>query len=170
MRRVVIVTIVLVLICLSAHTVETESTSDRGGEEIRNDSFAVNPLGFLAGLLLYGGVDIGMEYQHAFSPAFTLIVMPEVVFLDDAFGLVAGIGVNIFPMSRWLHGFFIGLIPIGGFVTAYGFVLPIYGAYARVGFQWVFDSGFQLAVGGGGKWDNYFGIGPHIMLTLGYAW
>ena len=61
-------------------------------------------------------------------------------------------------------------MPIGGVISALGYVVPFYGAYLRLGYEWVFKSGFVLSLGGGGQWNNYAGIGPNLVLTLGYAW
>ena len=64
--------------------------------------------------LIFGSVDIVMEYQYAFGPYLALMVMPEILFGTGYWGLGAGVGLNIYPMGKYLHGFFISLVPAGG--------------------------------------------------------
>ena len=135
----------------------------------RRDSLAVNPLAAIISLA-YGTVDIVMEYQHLFGSHLSLVVMPEILFGPGIFGAAAGVGVNVYPFGRGFNGLFIGLIPLGGIISVYNYLFPLYGAVFKLGFQWVFRSGFLLSAAAGGDWDNYSGIGPHIAVYLGYAW
>ena len=139
-------------------------------EEVeRRDSLAVNPLATIFSLTM-NSVDILLEYQHLFGSYVSLVVMPEIFFGPGLFGGAVGLGVNVYPFGRGFRGLFIGLIPLGGVISAYNYIFPFYGAVFKLGFQWVFDSGFLLSGAAGGDWDNYSGIGPHIAVYLGYAW
>jgi hypothetical protein len=161
---------ILLLAVLAVSVLPAQETTGTAAEAaVRDNSFGINVLGAVGGLI-FGSVDIMIEYQHAFGPHLALLVTPEVLFGTGFWGIASGVGLNIYPMGKYLHGFFISLFPVGGVVGAGGYIFPYFGAFLRLGFEWVFDSGFLLSLGGGGRWDNYRGLGPNLVLTLGYAW
>ena len=162
MKKIILTSLLLILI-FSFASAQEETVA------VRKNSFGVNVLGAFAGLI-FGSVDIIMEYQHAFSPAVAILVTPEVLFGSGFWGIGTGVGLNIYPIGKYLHGFYISILPYAGIVGAAGYIFTYFGGFLRLGYQWVFDSGFVLSLGGGGRWDNYFGIGPNLVLTLGYAW
>ncbi len=135
----------------------------------RRNSLGVNPLAAIFSLTM-NSVDILLEYQHLFGSYVSLVVMPEILFGQGLFGAAVGLGVNVYPFGKGFNGLFIGLVPLGGIISVYNYLFPLYGAVFRLGFQWVFRSGFLLSAAAGGGWDNYSGIGPHIAVYLGYAW
>lgn len=137
---------------------------------VRKNSFGINVLYGVASIFLLQAVTIPIEYQRALAPWFALEISPELVFGTGVWGVGVGLGANFYPMGQYLHGFFISIMPMGGVISALGYVFPVYGAYLRAGFEWVFKSGFVLSLGGGGQWNNYTGIAPNLVLTLGYAW
>ena len=159
MKKVVLI---IVLIAVAASFGFSEEVE-------RRNSLAVNPLSAILALTM-NMVDITMEYQYLFGPYVSLVVMPEIVFGPGLFGAGVGLGVNVYPFGKGFNGLFIGLVPLGGIISVYNYLFPFYGAVFRLGFQWVFGSGFLLSIAGGGDWDNYSGLGPHIAVYLGYAW
>ena len=97
----------------------------------RRDSLAVNPLAAIISLA-YGTVDIVMEYQHLFGSYLSLVVMPEILFGPGIFGAAAGVGVNVYPFGKGLKGLFIGLVPVGGFLSVSSYIFPFYGAIFKL--------------------------------------
>jgi len=128
--------------------------ADESAEEAtRSLALVFNPLAMSAGVF-------GMEADFALTQRSALAVEADVYGLGTDLGVASGLGLAFYPMHPVFHGLF--LQPRLLFARRASESLmqvdwdtDVVGVGGTVGWQWTWDYGFTLRLGGGGM--HYFG-------------
>lgn len=158
--RAIVAFLVMLLI---AGGVWAESADETAAEPPKN-ALLFRPGALLLGALS-GTLEICVEYQRAFGEYFVLALIPDVAFTYT--GTVFGVQVGgvAHPIGGGLKGFYIGLYPGVYFAGPY----VIAAATVELGYQWVFASGFALALGGGASYLYAIGPKANLNISVGFA-
>lgn len=166
---------------------ESEPDTTAGAAQLApSQGVFLNPIGLLVGV-------IGAEYSFAVSDSATIALAPGFVYFDaSAGGTTARVsggelmaGMQFFPGGGIFRGLYVYPHLTGGYVSieenASTVSAVLLGAGAIAGYQWTWDGGFSLRLGGGAGYMHaavtdgdstvdVAGVGPRIEGMLGYAW
>lgn len=149
----------LVLLLCSGFIFAREETPQE-----RKNAIVFKPGSLMLGALI-GVVDIFVEYQHAFGQYFVLTVAPEIAFSFLGTAVGVELGAVIHPTGHGLKGFYFGFYPgiyVGDWAWTTSWSLEL-------GYEWVFNSGFVLVLGGGAGYIWISGPTPRLNISLGFA-
>ena len=130
-----------------------DRADDSAEEATRSLALLFNPLAMSAGVF-------GMEADFALTQRSALAVEADVYGLGTDLGVASGLGLAFYPMHPVFHGLF--LEPRLLFarrasesLLEFAWATDVVGVGGTVGWQWTWDYGFTLRLGGGGM--HYFG-------------
>lgn len=141
--------------------------------DYRRTGITVNPLAFLFGTA-------NVEIEHGFHDRFSLFAGPQLLFLDDIFGVGVQGGARVFMIGHAPEGFWIG----PQFTFAYASVGDAtgvaYGLGGLLGYTFIFENGFDLSLGAGAQYlaataksadasASLDGVYPILRASIGYA-
>jgi hypothetical protein len=130
-----------------------DRADESADEATRTLALVFNPLAMSAGVF-------GAEADFALTPRTAIAVEADVYGLGSDLGVASGLGFAFYPMHPVFHGLY--LEPRVLFarrasesLMQLDWATDVLGVGATVGWQWTWDYGFTLRLGGGGM--HYFG-------------
>lgn len=142
------------------------SDDDDEDDPERHLAVLFNPLGTAVGV--YGG-----EVDFAVARHVVLAVEGAFYRVDNTTARSLGAGVQLFPFRSAFHGIY--LFPRFAYARASTYVddstsvdTNVFGLGGTVGYQWTFDYGFSLRLGGGVMWFNDLAL-AHVDPTQPHA-
>ena len=140
-----------------------------------NNRITFNPLGIILGA---GSVN----YERRLSNHVSLEVSPTFFYWgwddSDTFGGGLSLGANFYVKPNAPRGLHFNISALGGDVNCDGDNTYVAGGRALVRYNWVWDSGFTLGLGGGVQYvhvggdyvSGLNGVLPAVSFNIGYAW
>jgi hypothetical protein len=130
-----------------------DRADESADEATRTLALVFNPLAMSAGVF-------GAEADFALTQRTAIAVEADVYGLGTDLGVATGLGIAFYPMHPVFHGLY--LEPRALFarrasesLVQLDWATDVLGVGATVGWQWTWDYGFTLRLGGGGM--HYFG-------------
>jgi hypothetical protein len=172
--------IALVHVASVARADDVATFADRADEEVRDADrtwgFLLNPLA--AAMDVYGGeADFVVARFAAFA------VEGALCRSGDNPGLAIGMGLLVYPLGSALHQLYVEprvayARPLREPIPAFAWTRDVVGVGATAGWQWTWDYGFSLRVGGGAM--EYLGgprtqgpslaVGPQLVVDGSVGW
>jgi hypothetical protein len=161
---------------------DTPTFADRSDDEVgdpdRAWGFLLNPLATAIGV--YGG-----EVDFVLARFAAVAVEGDLYRRGDATGLAVGTGLLLYPFGSALHKLYVEprivyARPLSAPITAFDWGTDVIGLGATTGWQWTWDYGFCLRVGGGAMQylggprressDGGLALGPQLVLDGSLGW
>jgi hypothetical protein len=165
-----------------ARAEEPATYADRADDPIadadRTVAFLLNPLATAVGV--FGG-----EADFVLGRLAAIAVEGDLYRRGDVTGLAVGAGLPVFPMGRVLHGLYLEprityARPIGESIPAFDWETDVIGLGGTAGWQWTWDYGFSVRIGGGamyfvggprhGPFESRLALGPQLVLDGSVGW
>jgi hypothetical protein len=161
---------------------DTPTFADRADEDIREADrtwgILLNPLAAAMGV--YGG-----EVDFALGRFAALAVEGDLYWRGNTTGLAVGAGLLVYPLGSAFHQFYfeprlVYARPLSEPIADLNWATDVVGLGVTAGWQWTWDYGFSLRVGGGAM--DYFGgagrggstrglaLGPQPVLDGSLGW
>lgn len=130
-----------------------ERADESADEPTRSLALVFNPLAMSAGVF-------GMEADFVLTPRTAVVLEADVYGLGADVGVASGVGIAFYPMHPVFHGLYFE--PRALFARSASesllqvdWATDVVGVGGMVGWQWTWDYGFTLRLGGGAM--HYFG-------------
>jgi hypothetical protein len=168
-------------VAAAARADDVATFADRADEDVRDAdrtwAFLIDPLATAMGV--YGG-----EVDFVVMRFAALAVEGDLYRRDETTGLAIGTGLLVYPLGSVLRQLYLEprivyARPLHEPITDFAWARDVVGVGATAGWQWTWDYGFSLRVGGGAM--DYLGgprsaqgpnlgVGPQLVLDGSLGW